>query len=312
MKKKILSLLLACACVVLSACSEENEHQDDVTSNGQWSSAAVNSTDEADLSEEPDVLIVELEKPFEQEVSNEESKRVIDLISQLSDDDYAEAYVYDPNNPEPLPNDKVILLYQSETSNTKIYGYMMEEYYARGIILSINGEYAYFDLDWSDGLGRLNAYEQDFDHDGVTEIGFCFLGSHGTGIHIERLIMFDDTEGNGTLSAYEFTPKMQFEQFEEMLQFAVDMDKKELIVTKDGMTETTIDWKEYADEAEGDPYSVDCEDQIFFEIDGDAIKMRVAVGLFINPWPMPMFFEAEEGGELCFDVTYSNGVYELK
>ena len=309
MKKKVLSLLLACACVVLSACSEENEHQDDVTSNEQWSSAAVSSTDEVGLSEEPDVFIVELEKPFEQEVSNEESQRVIDLISQLSDDDLAAAFVYDPHNPGPLPDDKVILLYQSETSNTKIYGYMIEEYYARGIILSINGEYAYFDLDWSVDL---NVYEQDFDHDGVTEIGFCFLGSHGTGIHIERLIMFDDTEGNGMLSAYEFTPKMQFEQFEEMLQFTVDIDKKELVVTKDGMTETTIDWKEYADEAEGDPFSVDCEDQIFFEIDGDAIKMRVAVGLFINPWPMPIFFEAEEGGELCFDVTYSNGVYALK
>jgi hypothetical protein len=51
--------------------------------------------------------------------------------------------------------------------------------------------------------------------------------------------------------------------------------------------------------------------QITFEINEDRIKMRAGIGILINKGGPTIFFDAEEGGELYFDVIYSDGVYEI-
>jgi len=40
--------------------------------------------------------------------------------------------------------------------------------------------------------------------------------------------------------------------------------------------------------------------------------MRSEIGVLINRGGPTLFFEAEEGGELYFEVTYADGVYEIK
>ena len=219
--------------------------------------------------------------------------------------------VYDPNALEPLSDNQVMLLFQSEISNTKIYGYESIEYGSRGIIVSFNGKYSYFDLSWSGNRGEMEFYEQDFDHDGMVETAFCFEGAAGTGVEIYRIVMFDDVEGKGTLSAYEFTPEMQLKQFENKLQFVVDVETKKINVLKDDVTETTIDWQRFGDAAEINILGIDCLNQITFDIKADEIKMCAGIGILIDQGGPTIFFEAEEGGELYLDASYSDGVYEI-
>lgn len=311
MKKTVAALLALFVCVVLGACSKENENHDGLAVQDQSLSAVDSDSNEAEVSEEQDVFLVEAIKSVDQAASPEESQSVVNLISQLSSDDFAAAMVYDTNASEPLPDNQVMLLFQSKISNTEIYGYKGIEYGSRGIIVSFNGNYSYFDFSWPDNGGGMEFYEQDFDHDGVVETAFCFEGAAGTGVEIYRLVMFDDIEGTGTLAAYEFTPEMQLEQFEDKLQFDVDMAAKKLIVSKDGVTETMIDWERFGDAAEGNFFGIDCLNQITFEINEDRIKMRVGIGILMNQGGPTIFFDGEEGGELYLDVMYSDGDYEI-
>lgn len=309
--KKTVVLLVLLVCIVLSACSKENENHNDFASQEQWFSVADSSSNEVDVLEKQDVYLVEPVKSVDQVASYDESQSVISLISQLSANDYATAMTYDLNAMEPLPDNQVMLLFQSEISNTEIYGYKGIEYGSRGIIVSFDGQYSYFDLCWTDNRGGMEFYEQDFDHDGMVETAFCFEGAAGTGVEIYRLVMFDDIEGTGTLAAYEFTPEMQLEQFENKLQFVVDMETKKIHISKDGVPETTIDWERFGDVVEGNIFGIDCLNQITFEINEDRIKMRAGIGILINQGGPTIFFEAEEGGELYFDVMYSDGSYEI-
>lgn len=311
MKRTVALLLALLVCVVLSACSKGNGNHDDITSQEQWLSVADSSSNEIDELEELDIFLVEPARSVDQVASYDESQSVINLISQLSVNDFAAAMVYDPNTLEPLSDNRVMLLFQSETSNTEIYGYKSTEYGSRGIIVSFNEKYSYFDLYWSDNRGGMEFYEQDFDHDGMLETAFCFEGTVGTGVEINRLVMFDDIEGTGTLTAYEFTPEMQLKQFENKLQFVVDMKTKKIYISKEGVTETTIDWERFGDAAEGNSLGIDCLNEISFEINEDRIKMRAGIGILVNEGGPTIFFEAEEGGELYFDVMYSDGVYEI-
>ena len=178
--------------------------------------------------------------------------------------------------------------------------------------MNFNGEYSYFDLVCPGNQGEMNFYEQDFDHDGIVETAFCFEGAAGTGVEIYRLVMFDNVKGTGALTAYEFTPEMQLEQFKNRLQFVVDLEAKKINIIKDGVTETTIDWQKFGDAAEGNIYGIDCLNQIYFEINGDGIKMCAGIGILLSRGGPTIFFEAEEGGELYFDVVYSDGSYEIK
>ena len=310
MKKTVASLLALLVCVALGACSKESENHDGLASQEQSLSAADSDSNEAEASEKQDVFLVEAVKSVDQAASPEESQSVINLISQLSSDDFAAAMVYDPNASEPLPDNQVMLLFQSKISNTEIYGYKGIEYGSRGIIVSFNGNCSYFDFSWPDNGGGMEFYEQDFDHDGVAETAFCFEGATGTGVESYRLVIFDDIEGTGTLAAYEFTPKMQLEQVEDKLQFDVDRAAK-LNVSKAGVTETMIDWERFGDAAEGDFFGIDCLNQITFEINEDRIKMRVGIGILMNQGGPTIFFDSEEGGEIYLDVMYSDGVYEI-
>lgn len=307
--KKAVALLLTC--IALSACSKDDGSRNDSVSQEQWLSVADDGSREADALRAPDIFLVEPTKSVDQVASYEESQSVIGLLSRLSANDFTNATAYAPDAPEPVPDDQVVLLFRSETGNTRIYGYNGTEYGSRGIIADFNGEYSYFDLLWPADRGGMEFREQDFDHDGMVETAFCFRGAAGTGVEIYRLVMFDDVEKSGMLTAYEFTPEMQLEQFEDRLQLVLDPETRKLNISKDGVTETMIDWERFGDVSEGDFFGIDCLNQIRYDVDEDGIKMRVGIGILLDQGGPTIFFGAEEGGELCLDIMYSDGVYEI-
>lgn len=311
MKKAKLLLVSMCMCIGLSACAKENENQEESITQKQRQSVVDSGFDEVDISEKMNVYLVEPIKTVDQIASDEESQNVIQIISQLSVDDFTTALVYDSTVGEHLADNKVVLLFQSESDNIKIYGYKGIEYGARGVITCFNGEYSYFDIAWFGKFGEMEFYEQDYDYDGISEIAFCFEGASGTGVEIYRLVMFDDVERSGKLEAYEFTPEMQMEQFENKMSFIVDMESKTVNVSKEGVTETTIDWERYEDMFEENNFGIDCLNQITFDFSGNEIKMCVGVGILMNQGDPTIFFEVNEGDKLCLDLLYKNGVYEI-
>ncbi len=99
--KKIKRLfVLGLLCVSLSACSQENENINDVTSQDQWLSTTDSSLYETNESEKTEVFLVEPATAIDQTASDEEKQRVLQHLSQLDVNDFAEAVVYDFNNTE--------------------------------------------------------------------------------------------------------------------------------------------------------------------------------------------------------------------
>ncbi len=314
MKKKTAALWMACVCLALGACSGERDTRDASAAQGQWLRKVDGGSDEPVSSEGQDVFLVEPIKSLDQVASLEERQSVIQLLSQLTAADFEAAMVYDSNVLEPILDDQLMLLFEGVINDMKLYGYNSAEYGSRGIILSFNGEYSYYDFTWPspDSKGGMRFYEQDFDHDGIVETAFCFGGAAGTGVSIDRLLIFDDVEGKGMPAAYEFTPEMQLEQFEKKLRFVVDMDAKELSISREGAAETSLNWGKFGEVEEGAGFGIDCFNQIAFEVNGDEIRMCSEIGVLINRGGPTLFFEAEEGGELYFDLMYADGGYEIK
>jgi hypothetical protein len=72
MKKTSALLLALLVCIVLSACSKENENNDDIVSQEQWLNVADSSSSEIDVLEELDVFLVEPAKSVDQVASYDE------------------------------------------------------------------------------------------------------------------------------------------------------------------------------------------------------------------------------------------------
>ena len=286
----------------------DTENHDNTVSQEQWLPVTDQSIDEGDLSDKIDVIIIEPVRTFDQTASYEESQNVLNMISHLSADDFEAAVTYDKNSEKPFSDDHVVLLCQSETGNASVYGYESNDYDSRGIILYYNDGYSYFDCQWERDRGEMKVYEQDLDHDGIMEVAFSLLGAYGTGIYIERLIVFDDIEGSGTYMAYEFTPEMQLEEFQNDVRFIINTEGKELIIRKSDQTERTIAWEYYRDEAINNVLEVDCLNLIEFEIEEDIIKMYSDIALYNGGIGASMFCWEE----VCFDIIYSDGSFQVK
>ncbi len=321
--KRIISkgwILLLIALLLFFMCScarEESGSETDCEIGVNAGGVQIESTNEndnngsaTDAAEDMKLYIVEPPMAIDMEATDIESQNVIDTISQLPVSDLSAAVTYTLNSEKPFSDNHVVLLCQSETGKASVYGYESDEYGSRGIIFSFDDKCSYYDYVWNRDWGRMDLYEQDFDQDGVVEAAFCFQGAHGTGISTERLVMFDDIEGDGTFEAYEFTPDLQLEQLEQNLLFTMDLEEKKLIINKDGQTEKSIDWKKFEDQIVNETLGIDCLNQLWFEINGDEINMGIDIGILFNVVGGPTQFP--EDNELYLDIMYSNGIFTTK
>lgn len=163
----------------------------------------------------------------------------------------------------------------------------------------------------SPDYSEIRQYESDLDHDGADEIICCLQGPKGTGVSIERLVVFDDPDDTGRLTPYEFTTDMQLEQIENRFRFVPDIDGHTLEVYKDDVLVDTMDWEQYADLLKDDEIGIDCLNQVSFGVSDNGITMSMDIGLWFDLGGPPIFLENGEG-ELQFDIIYSDGAFELK
>ncbi len=243
--------------------------------------------------------------------TQEEHEQIIEEMSGLLETDYTAAVSYDDYSFEPDTQLKTVLIVldENQEKDLVVYGFNASSLgYERGIIIKYQGIYSYFDVCWD----YAKAYVEDFDNDGYEEIVLLEGGNRGTGISVQRLIMFEKLNGSDSLVAYEFKGKTQDKQIQELLDFEADTQNHKFLIYKNGMEERNLDWSMYASSyTEGDPMGIVCLNQVSFEIRDKEIFMFIDVELWANKGG-PALVIPDKGAFLKFNVKYENGEFVLE
>ena len=218
------------------------ENSDDVTANDTGESEQ-NERNPEDILPADKVSVVEQTLTMDQVATDKEKNEIINLISNLSAEDYKNAIDYDKNSREIIEGDHLVVITTNESEDIIIYGYTGSKYGSRGIIVDNKGVKSYFDYVWSEQRECRKIYEADFDKDGIEEVAFIMAGGYGTGVSVERLIIFEPKDEGVQVIAYEFAGEALQQEFEKVYDFQVDVANWELRVLKNGEIERTLDWK---------------------------------------------------------------------
>ena len=243
--------------------------------------------------------------------SDAEKNEIINIISNLPEEEYKNAIEYDKNSFETIADDHLVVITSNESGDITIYGYKSTKYDSRGIIVDNKGVKSYFDYSWSEQRERRKIYEADFDQDGIDEIAFVLMGSYGSGVSVERLIIFEPMDESGQFIAYEFTGETLQQEFEKIYDFQVDIGNWELRVIKDGNVERILDWENSSSYYRDGEFQIDYLNLISYEIVDEKILMNLEVCIWTNIGGPGKGFPNDEG-KFCFDVVYENGQFRLE
>ena len=215
---------------------------------------------------EDKVSIVEQCLTMDQIATDAEKNEIVNIISNLPAEDYNNAIEYDKNSREIIAGDHLVVITSNESGDITIYGYKGSKYDSRGIIVDNKGVKSYFDYSWSEQRERRKIYEADFDQDGIDEIAFVLMGSYGSGVSVERLIIFEPMDESGQFVAYELTGETLQQEFEKIYDFQVDIGNWELRVIKDGNVERILDWENSSSYYRDGEFQIDYLNLISYEI----------------------------------------------
>ena len=237
----------------------------------------------------------------DQIASKEEEQKLIEIMKKIPKEDFENAVDY--LDMYTLPKEGgLVKFFEDSSKDIVIYGYTCEEFYAKGVIIKDQDVWTYVHSMW-DNKCFTEFYLGDYDHDGDIEIAQLSPGAEGSGLFIERLMIFEK-QNDGTWEKSQFLYDDQTDQIFQNVKFYKDMANNQFIVEtlKDG--QITIPW----DEAEipvGE-ICLDIEHLREFDIKGDQITYLVNCGVYAG---IPMW-SAE--GIIDFEVEYQQGHFSLK
>lgn len=286
---------------VLDECHTGSTEQEDKTDDSK------ENIRDRNMQEVENIYFVEQAMAMDQVDSEEETQAVLAAMSKLTDADFESVILCEENSQRDIPGAHLVLLNDNGTSRVRVYGYESEEYYTRGMIVECDGQRNYFDYCWNKSGGSAELYQGDYDYDGMDELCLCMSGADGTGVSVERLIMFEKSpEGNG-LSAYEFSREIQ--QIKSKLIFGIDADAGSLVIQNE--SEEVI-FELMSDEITGDKsLGIDCFNQVKFDVEDGGIWMTIDIGIW-HEGQWIGFFLPNDRGTMHFEVTYSEGEFSLK
>lgn len=137
------------------------------------------------------------------------------------------------------------------------------------------------------------------------------FGGHGTGVSVERLIIFEPKDEGGHVIAYELTGEILQREIEKIYDFQVDIGNWEVIIKKNDAVEKVIDWEKSSQYYVDGEFQLDYLNQIKYEILGDKIVMNIEVGIWTNKGGPQTYFQ-NNAGTLSFNVIYENEQYRLE
>lgn len=259
------------------------------------------------MREAENIYFVEQAMTMDQVGCEEETQAVLAAMSKLTDADFESAILWEENSQRDIPGAHVVLLNDKGTSRVRVYGYESEEYHTRGLIVECDGQRNYFDYCWNKNIGSVELCQGDYDCDGMDELCLCMSGADGTGVSVERLIIFEISPEDKGLSSCEFSGEIQ--QIKSKLFFGIDADTGSLVIQNE--SEEVI-FELMPDEVTGDLLlGIDCFNQVKFDVEDGRIWMTVDIGIWHEGQGIG-FFLSDGRGTMHFEVTYSEGEFFLK
>ena len=197
----------------------------------------------------------------------------------------------------------IVTFLKDEKNDLYVYGYSSIDHYLQGVIIKYRGAWSYFHSQW-DRKGFTEFHVGDFDQDGSREIAQISPGGQGTGLFVERLVIFED-QGDGTLKSNQFLYAHQTDQIFEKVKFYKDTIHDQFIVKAPNDGEVLIPWEE--ENVYNNEVFLDIEEIRKFDIEGDKISYIIKCGVYSGGIPR----WTEECG-IHFSVKYNNGQFSLR
>ena len=198
-------------------------------------------------------------------------------------------------NPEEGTADAVYLLGESANHGYVLYGkgdYQTMLVFKEGKYAEINFPYA------SNYMELPRLIEKDIDRDGEMELCIIVWLQHGTGLHIENLLLADFNE-EGQLYVYEFVQENYTEQLQEALSYEITEEGIQPFVDGQpaGRMESHLEDMEPFDGASvGNDMRFDCD-----PLTGE-VRLRGGIMLLIEDHPGGLFGNANDvTAKVCWD-----------
>lgn len=234
----------------------------------------------------------------------EEQQKLIGIMKNIPKEEIEKSVSVDELYTLPDEGGTVTIL-EDEANGLFIYGYTSMDHYMEGLIIKYDGVWSYVHSSW-DRKGFTRFHLGDFDHDGMKEVAQISPGEQGTGVIVERLLIFEKQQ-DGTLKANQFLYDEQTEQVFYLASFYKDTGTNQFIVKTPTDGEILLPWDgESVDDQE---VNLDMEYIRRFEIEGDQIRYKIDLGVNIGGISS---YQEEDCGTMNFNVQYHNGEFSLR
>ncbi len=207
----------------------------------------------------------------------------------------------------------MVVLGQTEDGVVTVYGCYSKAYGGRGITIDYritpNGDSNHncLDLYWNINNPCCQVRMADYDRDGWEEIALTLLGGSGTGIHEERLIVFE-TWQTGTIEPLEFTPEKQKAEKELLVASTIDTQNKQVHLLDQSSPESSVpllslSYGELEAAGSGAARGIEMESIVRFRLLNTGILMYVRAGIMLENAVSSQVQEGEDS-TVMFRVYY--------
>ena len=206
----------------------------------------------------------------------------------------------------PEDGDYMVRLAATEDGLYEAYGCVSPEYGYRGIYMN-------FRLDGMDNINEVDAewvnlYDGpklsagDYDGDGRDEAALAFLVGSGTGLYLEKLLVFE-TYDTAHMDPYELSGEKLEEEIGRLLDYRVDTAKKTVDITERETGRVIVGGLSYKLEDNEDAGfgGVSYGSHIRYAL-GDQIYLYAGVGIMNSVFPEPGY----PGKDVAFRVIYED------
>ena len=167
------------------------------------------------------------------------------------------------------------------------------------MLLEMNGKYAEIDFPYASNYMELpRLIDNDIDHDGKLELCIVLWLQHGSGLHIENLLLADFDE-NGQLYVYEFVQEEYTEQLQEVLSYEIAEEGIQPFVngqTAGRMEPHLVDMEPFDGASVGNQMRFDCD-----PLTGE-LRLRGDIMLLIKKHPGGIFGNGNDvTATVCWD-----------
>ena len=207
----------------------------------------------------------------------------------------------------------MVVLGQTEDGIVTVYGCYSKAYGSRGITIDYritpdgDSNTNELDLRWNISNPCCQVQMADYDRDGRDEIALVLLGGSGTGIHQERLVIFETYE-TGRVEPLEFTPERQEAEKDVLVAEAIDTQNKQVHLLDQSSPESSVpllslSYGELEVAGSGAATGIEMESIVRFRLLNTGIFMYARAGIVLENWAASHVQEGEDAA-IMFRVYY--------